>query len=82
MLRPAEADDVRGLDEARQRFDADAGRREVYALIVQAQAVVAGLLLVQRGRERALDARADQAAQDGFTLHPGRSFEVREYAQR
>jgi hypothetical protein len=53
-----------GAQELRKRFHAHAGSFEVDELVVHAQPVLAPLLLVQRGRQGALNARANQSEQE------------------
>ena len=62
-VQPGEAHDARRFDERGQRLRAAAGRVEVDELVVQANAVVAGFLLLQGRGQRALDAGADEAAE-------------------
>ena len=62
-VQPGEAHEARRVDERGQGRRAAAGRVEVDELVVEAKAVLARLVLLQGRRQGALDARADEAAE-------------------
>ena len=63
-VQPGEAHDARGLDDGGQGLHAAARGLEVDQLVVQAKAVMAGLLLLESRGQRALDAGADETAEN------------------
>jgi len=60
-VQPGKAHGAHGRQQRGQQLGAGLRGVQVDELVVHAQAVVARFLLLHRGRERALDARADQA---------------------
>jgi len=64
-VEAVEAHPLGGRQQLRQRLRTQAETREVDQLVDVAQALLGALPLVHRGRERGLDAGADQAAEDG-----------------
>ena len=67
-VQPGEAHDARRLDQRGQDVRAAAGSVEVDQLVVQTHAVVPGLLFLQRRRQRALDAGADEPAEQRSSM--------------